>query len=584
MNRVRIVNLVVSAVALAAWACPAPGQTLPSAGSVLRQQEMAAPAKPAQLPAAQSKELVTTPAPVLAGEVRILVKSIRFSGTQGLASEGELQGLVQDNIGKELGTGQLQQLADRVTEFLKSRGWFSARASLPEQDLTDGKLEISISTGRVDGGLQGIELKASDSRLKEQHVRAVLAATLPGVASLGLNLQHLEHALLVLNELPGVNSQASLARGKDSNSTRLQIEIAEGPVLLSSATLDNFGSRYTGTVRGTGQVRILDPYGAGDQVTLGAVGAAGVAMGTLGYSRPLGASGLNWGLNASTMRYSIGADLSNLDLSGSASTAGVSLGYPFLLSNNAHLRGTLGADYKALVDSGNGATLRDKRLLNAVASLTGDRMDDLGGGALNNFSLALTLGRLDLAGSASDLAADQAGPRANGSFNKVTYSLSRLQKLPGAFTLFASLNGQFANTNLDSSEKFILGGSSGVRAYPSGEGSGDSGWGGSLEARYDMPAATSLGNLQWFAFIDTGHVTLNSNVWGAGAVSNAEGVNSYGLSGAGFGLALTRPGSHTVRALWTQAVGSNPGRSVAGNNSDGLADRSRFVLMSSFYF
>lgn len=573
---------VVLALSMLASAWPACAQTLPSAGSVLRQQEMAVPPKPAQLPPAQSKELLTTPVPAPAGEVRILVKSIRFSGAQGLASEAELQSLVQDSIGKELGSGQLQELADRVAEFLKGRGWFSARASLPEQDLTDGKLEISISTGRVDGGLQGIELKMADSRLKEQHVRAVVESALPGADTLGLNVQHLERALLVLNELPGINAQASLARGKDSNSTRLQIEIAEGTTLLSSATLDNFGSRYTGSVRGTGQLRIMDPYGAGDQVTLGAVGSAGVAMGSVGYSRPLGASGLNWGFNASTMRYSIGADLSNLDLSGSASTAGVSLGYPVLLSNNAHLRGTLAADYKALVDTGNGATLNDKRLFSAVASLTGDRVDELGGGAVNNFSLALTLGRLDLSGSASDLAADQAGPRANGSFNKFNYSLSRLQKLPGAFTLLASLNGQFANTNLDSSGKFILGGSSGVRAYPSGEGSGDSGWSGSLEARYDVPAATSFGNLQWIAFFDTGHVTLSSNVWGP--ASNAEGVNSYGLSGAGFGLTLTRAGSHTVRALWTQAVGSNPGRSLAGNNNDGLADRSRFVLMSSFYF
>lgn len=584
MKSLQILNSVAGFVSVFAWACSVSAQTLPSAGSVLRQQEMAVPPKPAQLPAAQSKEVVTTTTPVVAGEVRILVKSIRFSGAQGLASEAELQNLVRDSIGKELGTRQLQQLSDKVTDFLKGRGWFSARASLPEQDLTDGKLEIAISTGRIDGGLQGIELKASGSRLDERHVRAVLAAALPDIDTLGINLQQLERALLVLNELPGVNSQATLARGKDASSTRLQIDVAEGQVLLPSVTLDNFGSRYTGSVRGTAQARILDSYGAGDQVTLGAVGAAGVAMGSLGYSRPLGASGLTWGLNASTMRYSIGADLSNLDLSGSANTAGVSLGYPFLLSGNTHLRGMLAVDYKALVDSGNGATLRDKRLLNAVASLTGDRLDDIGGGAVNNFSLAATLGRLDLAGSARDLAADQTGPGANGSFNKFSYSLSRLQKLPGAFTLFASLSGQFTNANLDSSEKFILGGTSGVRAYPSGEGSGDSGWGGSLEARYDMPATTSLGNLQWFAFVDTGHVTLNSNVWGAGAVSNAEGVNSYGLSGAGFGLTLTRPGSHTVRAVWTQAVGSNPGRSVAGNNSDGLADRSRFVLMSSIYF
>lgn len=583
MQRPCLTTFALLALSLLAWTL-ASAQTLPSAGSVLRQQDTVLPPKPQQLPAAVSKEVVREATPKVIGDVRIVLKSVRFSGAQGLASEAELQELVHDSLGKELGSTQLQELADKTLALLKGRGWFAVRAYLPEQDLTDGKLEIAITTGRVDGGLKGIGLRAPEVRLSEHHIRAVIAETLPSLDTLGLNLKQLERTLLVLNELPGVSSQASLERGTERDSTRLTVEVKEGPLLLSSVTLDNSGSRYTGTLRGTGQLRVMDPFGAGDQFNFGAVAASGVSMGSVAYGRPLTTSGLGWGVNASAMNYSLGADLENLGLSGSARTAGLSLAYPFILQSTFHLRGALAADFKALVDSGNGATLRDKRLLSWSATLVGDRLDDLGGGGASNFSLALTQGRLDLAGSANDLAADQTGPRANGAYGKFTYALARLQKLPGPFTLFASINGQLASTNLDSSEKFILGGGTGVRAYPGGEGAGDSGWSGSLELRYDVVASTRFGNLQWSAILDTGQVTLNKKVWGPGAVSNLENVNSYALSGAGVGLSLTRAGSYTLRALWTQALGANPGRSAVGTNSDGLSDRSRLVLISSINF
>ncbi len=570
-------------LSLLAWAGLASAQTPPSAGSLLRQQELAVPLKPAQLQPAGKAELIRPPLQQ-AGDTQVLLKSVRFSGVEGLATPAELKNLMQDAIGKPMGYPQLQQLADRVTEFLKIKGWFLARAYLPQQDMTEGELEIAISAARIEGGLQGIELKTPGGRLSHQQIQSVFAATLPEIERQGINSADLERALLVLNELPGITAQAALDRGKTPDTTRLQVTVDEGPLLLSSASLDNFGSRYTGAFRATGSVRVSDPYGAGDQLGLSAVAAQGLTQGSISYSRPVSANGLGLAVSASALNYSIGSDLANLGLAGNAKTLGANLVYPFILGNRLNVRGTLAADYKALTDTGLGATLRDKHLLNWTASVAGNSFDAVAGGGANTFSLALLQGRLDLSNSAVDLADDQAGPRAQGNFGKISYTLARLQKLPGAWSLFANLNGQWANTNLDSSEKFVLGGSSGVRAYPGGEGSGDSGWTAALELRLDMPAPNALGSMQWLAFVDTGRITLNQNMWGAAAVSNADNSNSYGLSGAGVGLTLAKAGRYSVRAIRAQTLGGNPGRSAAGNNSDGLADKNRWLLLSSIYF
>ena len=62
--------------------------------------------------------------------------------------------------------------------------------------------------------------------------------------------------------------------------------------------------------------------------------------------------------------------------------------------------------------------------------------------------------------------------------------IERLQALPAGFSLNLQWRGQWTNNNLDSSEKFSLGGPYGVRAYATAEAMGDRGWLGSVELRY----------------------------------------------------------------------------------------------------
>jgi hypothetical protein len=72
------------------------------------------------------------------------------------------------------------------------------------------------------------------------------------------------------------------------------------------------------------------------------------------------------------------------------------------------------------------------------------------------------------------------------------------------------VSGQTASKNLDSSEKFSLGGINGVRAYPQGEASGDEGYRGTVELRHNV-----MPNVQATVFYDWGKVTINRNPFGA---------------------------------------------------------------------
>lgn len=147
--------------------------------------------------------------------------------------------------------------------------------------------------------------------------------------------------------------------------------------------------------------------------------------------------------------------------------------------------------------------------------------------------------------------------------------------------LFANFSGQSASKNLDSSEKFILGGPNGVRAYPGSEGSGDSGWLANVEARYDLPG-TALGSLQLIAFYDTGSIKLHDDTKDI-AIATYTQQNVYRLSGWGLGLNLSKTGSYSLRLAWAQKIGDNPGRSENGLDANGYADRSRAWLQATWW-
>ena len=563
------------------------GSTLaatPDAGSLLQQQQNAQPQSLQRLPS-QEQTVADRPAQTSLGDgVKVQIKSIRITGAQGLATEQELQALVQDATGKEYDFGGLQQLADQVNRYLVNKGWMLARAYLPRQDLTNGDLEIAVQQPRIEGSIEGdgVDVKAAPNlRLNPERIRKTVAAAVYQ-GNTTPNSEDLERAVLLLNDLPGMDAKSYLARGTTPNTTQIGIEATEGALFNGSAWVDNYGNRYTGVERANLMLNLNDPSRQGDQANLMLTTTRGTNIARVGYSLPLGYSGLRANAYIGTMTYAIGEEQAAQQSTGKSDTYGLGLTYPIIRKRESNLSTSLTYDAKALQDKTLGLVTRDRRADNITIGLSGDRYDRLGGGGLTNFLLGYTNGQLNLDGNAQDAATDRTTGKTQGNFQKVTYSFARLQKLVGDTSFFVTINGQAATQNLDSSEKFILGGPAGVRAYPGGEGSGDKGNILNLELRQDLPAARSLGwgDLQLLAFYDMGQITLQANPWMA--APNATASNSYTLEGIGLGLNLSKPGKYTVRLSWAQTLGDNAGRSLAtGANSDGLKDNQRFWVFAS---
>jgi len=467
-----------------------------------------------------------------------------------------------------------------VTEQLRNSGYLLARAYLPKQDVTNGTITITILQGQLDN-TDSIDIKGENLRINQLQLQDILKQNFK--AAQAVHKADLERSLLLMNDLPGIKAHAALAPGQRTGTSKMTVHANEGPLLTGSVWADNFGSHYTGNWRGNGLLNINDPLHIGDQLRLSMTGSEGIILGSARYALPIMAGGLGMDVHYSNMQYQIGRELTSATLEGEAITAGTSLNYPFIRSRAFTLLGSAGYEHRALRDNSRITQLTDRQINEAVINLTFSGIDKWFGGGINNGHIGVVTGDLDRSDNAVDLKTDSLFAKTQGSFAKFSYNLARLQKLNNQVSFYGSINGQQASGNLDSSEKFILGGPNGVRAYPVGEASGDHGWVINTEFRWDIPYAMPLGKLQLVGFVDTGHITLHDQTY-AGSLSTKNKKNNFQLSGGGISLNLTQNNRYQISGTWSAPIGGNAGRDFKGNNADGGRDSNRFWLQALVWF
>ena len=208
-------------------------------------------------------------------------------------------------------------------------------------------------------------------------------------------------------------------------------------------------------------------------------------------------------------------------------------------------------------------------------------IDDFLSGGYTQFNIDQSFGTLDLSGSASDLNTDQSstGAKTNGNYAKTFVQFYRLQRIVDKLDLQVLGAAQISNKNLDSSEKFTLGGVSGVRAYPSGEASGDEGKKISYDLKYDASDYSFFPKTDMFisVFYDYGTVQQYNDLLNI----NLTTPNKYSLKGWGASLDLLSGQKYGLKLGWADSLSGNPGKTSSGNNSDGKDNTSRYWFLGS---
>ena len=524
------------AISFACTALPAFAQVRPDAGSTQRELDQ----RPLDVPRARPP-LSTEPArPALKVDesTRFAVTAVTVSGNSAFDS-ATLIALVRDDlVGKTVTLKQLQDAAAKITAHYRAKGFLVARAYIPAQRIAETNASIEIAV--LEGVLGNVKVH-NRSRLSDA---TIARFTAPLQAGALLTLDTFERPVLLLTDQAGVGGvNPVLKAGAAAGSSGLTLEVAPAPLVTGQVELDNSGNRFIGANRLTGQMNLLSPFGLGESFTARLTDSfQGLTSASLRASVPLGGDGWKAGASYSDTRYRLGQDFANLRASGTAQATGAFVSYPWVRSQKWNLNTALGYDNKKFVDRVDSTnTITPKQTQAVSLTVGGDVREPLAAHSVFVWSGTLASGRVAI-DEPGARAADATAAQTQGSYRKLSLSLLYLQALSRDWTLYGSLLAQRAGKNLDSSEKFALGGAQGVRAYPVGEAAGDEGVLATIELRYALPqifgATPSL-----IGFIDTGRVQINKNQFAAG-------LNARTLAAAGVGVTLTKTDDYALRVYW----------------------------------
>lgn len=537
---------------------------VPDAGQLQRRSEQSLQPPPPATP----PQAVQPPAPVDRSGPQLTVRRFVIEGATLIPPE-QLAAQLEPWRERPASLGELRAAAESLVGLYRQRGWF-ARVQIPPQDASEGTLRVRVIEGRF-GRLRteaATGLRADAASIE----RLVGNRLTPGQP---YSQDALERGLLLANDLPGVNVDGVLQAGEAHGTSDLALRIADEPLFAGQVGLNNSGSRFTGHTQGTAQLALDNPSGRGDQLALSLLAAETLRYAGLGYSLPIAADGLRARVGYTAMRYELGKEFAALDAGGHSHSFTAGLSYPLVRSGTRNVWLGLDATDARYEDETLGLVLRERRVASLALSAWGYGSDGLGGGGATDWRVALVPSRVRLG---IDGPQDAAGPRTEGDSARLAFDLRRDQLITDPFFLRARLAGQAANGNLDSSQKFGLGGPWGVRAYPGDDAQGDSGALLQLELHRRFSEGFDL-----FAFADGGYIRQHQDPW-PGWDTRVSGNNSYGLAAAGLGLNWSHASGMQASLVVAQPLGNNPGSGVPDHNQDGssIGPRAWFALAYRF--
>lgn len=523
LNTQKIFVILVIATGVifpAAYAYSAP--QLPDSANIPKAEPL--PEFPSIPQPAVDKEESLEFKPALDKNSTVKVTVSRFEFNNNLAfSDEQLSSLLTAYLNRPLDIQGLNQAADTITRHYRTQGFLLAQAYFPEQDINQGIIEISI----IEGLLGELKVGVS-SRLDDEFLRSMAGNNL--AAGDSIREDNLVRNITVLDSLPGLKAAAELSPGEKVGTATATVNLEELPRWNAVLNASTYGNRYTGREVISGAAYLNNLAGRGDQLSFGLTSSRdelqrGVQ---LGYITPIHVSGMLLSLNYNYVDYRLGGEFSVLDASGDSQYFSALIDQPILRNKQQNLTSRIGISHKDVTDEVEAFLLKSHRNVEAIDfGAYGDWRDQFNG--FNQLGLNIRYGYLNFRNGQARID-DSAGAETAGNFIKYNIFASRIQPLFANLHLTLRAEYQGANQNLDSSEKFSIGGVNRWRAFAELPTSADRGLELGVELRGRMSgtrlAQVFIEGLSPYGFFDYGTGTLNQN-----ALSSNNHVESahYGL-------------------------------------------------------
>lgn len=442
------------------------------------------------------------------------VKKIKLTGTHLDDKEGKLTALLDSYSNRSLDMAALNELANQVTLYARSCGYTVSQAVVPPQSVENGELEVKVYIATFDQ----INLSSNNSRVADRVLIKFIDPLKKGDL---ITDKKLEQVINNINDLPGVVGKATLAPGSEPVTTSVNIDVERRPVWNNYIFSDNGGSKSSGRYRYGFHTEINNPGQQGDKIGIsGSITNKDTDSYGVNYETAVGSRGTRMGIGYSKSSYDLGTIDSFLNPTGESEGISVYGLTPVYRDKSKRVTAIYGYDHREITDDidisllgqwiGKIGTEKESDVFH-VGIATSEYQPN----RFTSGNLIYWYGDIETVG----------GAYYDGAYHKLTADFNHVRYWTD-WNLRVEAHAQLANTDLDGSERFYLGGISGVRAYPASETSGDTGYNATLELR----RRTDIEGLEVAAFVDVGEVKRYKS-----------GNDHQKLAGWGLGLRYSKP-------------------------------------------
>ena len=510
----------------------APPPILPNPATSL-EQHFQQPSIPESKPAAKIHPPDQPPAPTTAADVRFLLRQLVIEGGTVFA-KAELDALYQPLIGHQISIQDFYNIRNDVTAKYLSNGYMLSFAVIPRQNLDNGIARIKIIEGFVEKVSFVGEVTDRFEILKSYADKIKDARP--------LNIKVLERYVMLMGDLPGITARA-VFQPPDPNSvgSNVIIYLDRKPV-DASVTVDNRGTRSIGAYQFSTELALNDAIGQFDQTKFRGMLTPEIEelrFADIEHTEQLGTDGLTLAVGARKYWSDPGDVYKQYDLKSQVTAYRSSLSYPMIRTRSETLRINADLNYRDSRQNLLGLMYNVENVRYITLGSSFDFADGWDGS--NLFQVGLNHG-LDVANAKTAYLAGQPRVYANPTYNKVTFSGQRLQKMTDHYGILFGLEGQYSPDMLVSGEQYGVGGKLFGRGFDTNDVVGDSGGSAKIELQY-TPAIEipKVQYVQFFSYLDYGKVWVNH----AGTADNTLELASVG-GGFRFGITETIIGSLEV--------------------------------------
>ncbi len=153
--------------------------------------------------------------------------------------------------------GQIETVANTITQFYRERGFVLAKAYIPKQQVRDGVVNLTLLLGML-GEVQ----VSGNKRYSTKTLTSVFNDTMgKPVTSAGI-----EEKLFLINDYPGIFVDGHFEPGTQVGDTRLNVTVKDEARYNADLRIDNHGTENTGLNRLYADVKLNNPLGLADKL------------------------------------------------------------------------------------------------------------------------------------------------------------------------------------------------------------------------------------------------------------------------------------------------------------------------------